>query len=385
MTLMKNLKVAGAVLALSAVSTLAMAQQPTVKVGLSFSLTGQGAALGIPKRNMLSLIDTANFAGVKLETILLDDAGDPTAATNNARRLATEEKVDILVGSSITPASIAVANVAGENNVPHLAISPIPLPPQNAKWSFVLPQPVNLMADKLFAHMAAHGVKKVGFIGFSDSWGDLWVNALKNVGTKHGLTLIVEERYARPDTSVAGQALKLVAAKPDAVLVGASGTAAALPNLALRERGYKGPIYQSHGAVSRDFIRIGGKAAEGTFFVAGPAVVPELQADSALTKKPGLEFVKLYEDKFGKDSRNAFAGHMFDVFQVLKRAIPAAIKKAKPGTQEFRDALRVALESEKDIAAAHGVYNYTATDHYGVDGRAGVIISIKNGDWAMAK
>jgi branched-chain amino acid transport system substrate-binding protein len=372
----------GVAVMVAAASAPAAAQD--IKLGVSISTTGQGAALGIPERNTLTLFPE-EIGGAKIKIIQLDDAGDPTAATTNARRLATDDKVDVLVGSSTTPPSIAMGNVAAEVGVPHFALAPMPVTPATQKWSVVMPQPVALMAKALFEHMKKNNVKAVGLIGFSDSWGDLWVKAFKDIAEPMGLTMAADERYARADTSVAGQALKLVTAKPDAVLVAASGTAAALPQIALRDRGYQGPIYQTHGAVTKDFIRIAGKAAEGGILASGPVIVAELQPDSALTKKPGLAYVQAYEPKFGKDSRTQFGAHMWDVLMVLQRVIPVALKKAKPGTQEFRDAIREALMAEKEIAASQGVYNWTDKDRYGVDGRAVVLLTVKNGDWALVK
>lgn len=355
-----------------------------VKLGVTISTTGQGAALGIPQRNTLSLFPE-EIGGAKLKIIQLDDAGDPTAATTNARRLATEDQVDVLIGSSTTPPSIAIGNVAAELGVPHFALAPMPVAAGKEKWSAVMPQPVALMAGALFEHMAKNKVKTVGIIGFSDSWGDLWVKAFKDLAEPKGLQLVAEERYARADTSVAGQALKLLAAKPDAVLVAGSGTAAALPHVALRERGYQGPIYQTHGAMTKDFIRIAGKAAEGGIFVSGPVIVAELQPDGAPTKKPGLAYVTAFEGKFGKDTRTQFGAHIWDVVPVLERVIPIALKKAKPGTPEFREAIREALMSEREIAASQAIYNWTATDRYGSDQRARVLLTVKNGDWALAE
>ena len=198
-------------------------------------------------------------------------------------------------------------------------------------------QRVALVAEPMFEHMKANNVKTVGYIGFSDSWGDLWVKQFKAMAEPMGLKMVAEERYARPDTSVAGQALKLVAAKADAILVGASGTGAALPQIALRERGFTGLIYQTHGAVTKDFIRIAGKSAEGVVLPSGPPVVAELLPDSP-QKAIGVELWKLYEGKHGPDTRTQFAGHAWDVLQLLKRVVPVALKKAKPGTKEFRAA-----------------------------------------------
>ena len=365
-------------------ASLSGAQAQDINIGISISTTGPAAALGIPERNSLEFV-AKEIAGVKLNLIVLDDAGDPTTATTNARRLITENKVDVILGSATTPPTIAISNVAFEAGVPHFGLGPMPFAPGKEKWSVVMPQPVPLMAKKIFEHMQKNGVKEVGMIGFSDSWGDLWVDEMKAQGAKFGLKIVSDQRYGRADTSVTGQALRLNATKPDAVLVAASGTAAALPQIALRERGYTGPIYQTHGAVTYDFIRIAGKAAEGAILASGPVIAPELQDDAALTKKPGVAYVTAYEAKYGAQSRTQFGAHVNDAFLVLGRVIPVALKKAKPGTQEFREAIREALLSEKEIAASQAVYNFTEKDRYGVDDRAAVLITVKDGKFAIVK
>jgi branched-chain amino acid transport system substrate-binding protein len=362
----------------------AMAQTNEITVGITISTTGPAAALGIPERNALEFVPK-EIGGVPLKVIVLDDGGDPTSATTNARRFVTESKADIMMGSSTTPPSIAVSNVANEAGIPHFGLAPFPITPERAKWSVSLPQPIPIMGKVLYEHMKAHNVKTVGYIGYSDSYGDLWFNDFKTQGGPMGLTMVAEERFARPDTSVAGQVLKLVAANPDAILIGASGTAAALPQTALRERGYKGLIYQTHGAASMDFIRIAGKSAEGVLMAAGPVMDPEDQPDSALTKKPGLALNSAYEAKYGPNSRSQFAGHSYDAFEVLKRVLPVALKAAKPGTAEFREAIRQALLSEREIAASQGVYNFTEKDRFGLDDRSRIILTVKDGKYVLTK
>jgi branched-chain amino acid transport system substrate-binding protein len=362
----------------------ALAQTSEIVIGITVTTTGPAAVLGIPERNSLEFV-AKEIGGVPLKVIVLDDGGDPTNATTNSRRFVTESKADIIMGSSTTPATIAVSNVANEAGIPHIGLAPFPITTERAKWSVSMPQPIPIMGKVLYAHMKAHNVKTVGYIGYSDSYGDLWFNDFKSQGVPLGMTLVDEERFARPDTSVAGQVLKLVAANPDAVLVGASGTAAALPQTALRERGYKGLIYQTHGAASMDFIRIAGKAAEDVLMASGPVMDPEDQPDSALTKKPGLALDKAYEAKYGPNSRSQFAGHSYDAFLVLERIVPVALKKGKPGTPEFRDALRQALLTERDIAASQGVYNFTATDRYGLDDRSRILLTVKDGKYVMVK
>jgi branched-chain amino acid transport system substrate-binding protein len=362
----------------------AIAQTNEITIGISITTTGPGAPLGIPERNALDFV-AKEIAGVPLRVIVLDDGGDPTNATTNARRFVTESKADIIMGSSTTPSSIAVSNVANEAGIPHIGLSPFPITPERAKWSVTMPQPVSIMGKVLYQHMKAHNVKTVGYIGYSDSYGDLWFNDFKFQGVPMGMTLVDEERFARPDTSVAGQVLKLVAANPDAILVGASGTAAGLPQIELRERGYKGLIYQTHGAASMDFIRIAGKAAEGVIMSSGPVMDPEDQPDEALTKQPGLAIDKAYEAKYGPNSRSQFAGHSYDAFLVLERIIPVALKTAKPGTGEFREAIRQALMSEREIAASQGVYNFTEKDRYGLDDRSRIILTVKDGKYVLAR
>ncbi|MGP9811775.1 ABC transporter substrate-binding protein [Rhodopseudomonas sp. NSM] len=371
-------------IALPAMSGAALAETNEITVGITVTTTGPAAALGIPERNALEFV-AKEIGGHPIKMIVLDDGGDPTAATTNARRFVTESKADVIMGSSVTPPTVAVSNVANEAQVPHIALAPLPVTPERAKWSVVMPQPIPIMGKVLYEHMKKNNIKSVGYIGYSDSYGDLWFNDLKKQGEAMGLKVVAEERFARPDTSVAGQVLKLVAANPDAILVGASGTAAALPQTALRERGYKGLIYQTHGAASMDFIRIAGKSAEGVLMASGPVMDPEGQDDSALTKKPGMALVKVYEEKYGPNSRSQFAGHSYDAFKVLERVIPVALKTAKPGTQEFRDAIRKALLTEKDIAASQGVYNFTETDRYGLDDRSRILLTVKNGKYVIVK
>jgi branched-chain amino acid transport system substrate-binding protein len=362
----------------------AMAQTNEITIGITITTTGPAAALGIPERNALDFVPK-EIGGVPLKVIVLDDGGDPTNATTNARRFVTESKADIIMGSSITPPSIAVSNVANEAGIPHIGLAPFPIIPDRAKWSVSMPQPVPIMGKVLYEHMKAHNVKTVGYIGYSDSYGDLWFNDFKMQAVPMGLSMVDEERFARPDTSVAGQVLKLVAANPDAVLVGASGTAAGLPQTALRERGYKGLIYQTHGAASMDFIRIAGPAAEGVIMASGPVMSPETQPDSALTKKPGLALNTAYETKYGPNSRSQFAGHSYDAFELLKRVVPVALKTAKPGTAEFRDAIRQALLTEREIACSQGVYNFTEKDRYGLDDRSRIILTVKGGKYTPAQ
>lgn len=370
------------VLALFASTALVNAAFADINVGVTLSTTGPASALGVPEKNAVQFLPTS-IAGEKVNWIVYDDATDPAQVTKNARKLITESNVDILLGSSATPGSMAAAEVANETKVPLIAIAPIDLPAEKNTWVFRTPQHVKVMAQAVVEDMKAKGIKKIAFIGYSDGYGESWLKEMVPMSKDAGIDMSTVERFARTDTSVAGQVLKIIAANPQAVLVVGSGTPAALPNAGLLERGYKGQIYQTHGAASREFIKVGGKAVEGTILPVGPVVVANQLPDDHPTKKPSLEFVKAYEAAHGAGSFASFAGHMYDAGKLLEFAVPVALKKAKPGTLEFRAALRDAIESAKDVVGVHGVYTMSKDDHFGHDARSRVLVKVENGDWKL--
>ncbi len=369
-------------LAAAAALCTATAALADITIGASLSLTGPGSGLGIPMSNGLKMWP-ATIGGEKVHLIILDDATDPTKGVQNARRLVSDDKVDVIVGSGVTPVAIAMSEVAAETKTLQLALSPIGLPPGKDSWSFRLPQSNGVMAIAMVNHMARHGVKTVGFLGYTDAYGEQWLQALLPLLDKAGIKLVATERFARTDTSVTAQALKLTAANPDAMIVVASGSGAAMPQLGLVERGYKGRYYQTHAAASKDLMRVGGKAVEGTFVTSGPVVVAEQLPDSHPSKALGVKFNAEYEKINGPGTRNQFAAHGYDTYLLLDKVVPVALKKGKPGTPEFRAAIKEALESMPGLAITHGVIDYTPTDHWGFRPDTGVVMKVVNGEWKL--
>ncbi|MEZ5607923.1 MAG: ABC transporter substrate-binding protein [Burkholderiaceae bacterium] len=353
-----------------------------ITIGVVAPLTGPASGLGIPVGNEVKLWPK-EIAGEKLNVIVMDDATDPTQGVTNAKRFVAQDKVDIIMGSVATPVAAAIAQVATESQTPQLAWSPVALPPGKDHWVFRLPQSNAVMGYAVLEHMKKHGIKSVGFLGYSDAYGETWLTDFKPQAEKAGIKFGPAERFARADTSVTGQALKLVAANPDAILVVASGSGAAMPEMALRERGYKGKIYQTHAAATRDLIRVGGKQVEGTFVVSGPAVLAEQLPDSHPSKQEAIKFVQQYEKAYGPGSRNQFAGHAYDSILVMEKAVPIALKTAKPGTPEFRAALRDAFEHIGRTVLAHGVLNWTAQDHWGYTNDTGVMMKVVDGQFKV--
>ncbi len=355
-----------------------------VKIGLVLSLTGPAASLGIPERDTVALLPH-EIGGQRIDYIVLDDASDTTQAVQDTKKLISEQHVDAIIGSSITPNSLAMIDVVADGQTPtiSLASSARIIEPVDAKraWVFKTPQTDAMMASAIAEHASNHGVKTLAYIGQADALGDAFYAEVAKFAQIHHIKVVESERFNRTDTSVTGQILKIVAANPDAVVVGAAGTPAAMPPTALAERGYKGLIYHNHGVGNQDFLRVCGKACNGTFLPASPVLVAAQLPDDNPAKRPALAFVKLYEAQHGAGSVSAFASYTWDAGVLLNHAIPLALKHAQPGTPAFRQALRDALEQTRDLADSNGVVNMSPTDHIGLDQRARVMVQIRDGKW----
>jgi branched-chain amino acid transport system substrate-binding protein len=367
---------------------LAVAAGAQVKVGVTVSATGPAASLGIPEKNTIALCPKT-AGGKSIEYILLDDATDTTMAVQNTKKLIGESKVDAIIGSTTTPNSLAMIDVFSEAETPviSLASSIRIIDPVDARkaWSFKTPQTDVMMAGAILEHASANGVKTIGYIGFNDALGEAFFAEVDKAAIAKNVPMIANERFAPKDTSVTGQVLKLIAAKPDAIVIGASGTPAAMPASALVERGYKGKIYFNHGVANNDFLRVGGKDVEGAFVPASPVIVAAQLPDSHPAKKRAEEYIKVYETGYGAGSVSAFGSYTWDACLELVNAIPVALKTAQPGTVEFRRALRDALEATKNLDVTNGAVNMSKTDHLGLDSRARVMVQIQNGKWVLQK
>jgi branched-chain amino acid transport system substrate-binding protein len=374
--------------AIVAVSLAAGTAQAQITVGFVTSQSGPGSSIGILyDRGMKAAVEYATTVGdEKVKLIQLDDGSDPSAATRNARKLVEENKVDLLIGTATAPSSIAMVAVANELKVPMISISPITVPVADSgdRWAIAMPQPPSLMVKVVVDRMKRDGIKNFAYIGFSDAWGDLVYNGAQKPAEANGLKILTNERYARTDTSVTGQVLKMLAAKPDAVLLGGSATQGALPPLALAERGYKGPLYGTPALLNADFVRVGGKAVEGVKVSAGPVIVAEQLPDSHFSKKISMDFRAAYQKANGAPTTDGFSAYSFDAWLVFLEAAKRALANAKPGTAEFRGALKNAIFSTKDLVGTHAVYAFKPGESYGVDERSLVLVRLVNGQWKYA-
>ena len=369
---------------LAAFATPALAD---MKIGIVVSATGPASSLGIPERNALTLAPK-EIGGQRVTYVVLDDASDPTAARRSIERLTSEDKVDLVIGSSTSPSSLAMIEVAGRSKTPVISLgasrSIIYPMDDNKKWVFKTPYNDAITAAATVKHMVANNIRRVATVAVNDAYGEGWVREFKPLAEAAGITLVASELYGAKDTSVTAQILKVLAARPDAVLVTASGTPGTLPQIALAERGYKGKVYQTTGVVNADFIRVGGKSVEGTLIAANPLSVAAQLPDSNPAKAAGLAFTKDYDAAYGAGTTSAFAGYAWDAVMLLEAATPVALKAGAPGTEQFRTALRDAIENLKNVSTTAGPVSMSKDDHNGYAADAPVIITVKDGKFTVA-
>ncbi|KAI5912198.1 ABC transporter substrate-binding protein [Thauera sp. 2A1] len=377
-------KIASALMFGALLVTTAHAQ---VKIGVVSSATGPTALVGIPQKNTVPLLPT-RIGDMSVEYIALDDGSDPTASVTAVKKLISEQNVDAIIGPSGSPNAIAVLDFIASAGVPLLApvgTNAVVLPmDEKKKWVFKTPQNDDLIARALIGQMRKAGIKTVGFIGTGDPYGETWYKVFSPMAEQAGIKIVANERFLRSDNSVTGQALKIYSARPDAVLVAAPGGASVLPQITLVDQGYKGQFYQTHGAALPDFLKLGGKKVEGTILAASlMLVLPEID-DSNPSKKLAGEYIAAYEKLHGTKPAT-FGANIYDAGLLLKQAVPLAAAKGKPGTPEFRTALRDALEQTKELVGTQGVFNMTPADHSGFDERGRELITVKNGGWTLVR
>jgi branched-chain amino acid transport system substrate-binding protein len=383
---------AGAVTAAAAFSAFpallpsrARAASGEIVVGFITSMSGPVSSLGIPyDQGMKAALAFKNQVGGKqIKLIALDDASDPTNSAVNARKLIQENNVDVIIGTAGSPGALAIATVCAETKTPLICIANANPQGEPGSWTVTIPQPAPLMIAGTVAHMKEKGVKSVGYMGFADPWGDLVYNALMEASPGAGIKVMSNERYARSDTSVTGQALKVFATRPDAVLGGGSGTPGALPYLALRERGYQGQFYGTPAIINPAFVKVGGAAVEGLIASTGPVVVFEQLPDSNPTKAVSQEFAKALKATVPDAAPNAFSGYSFDAWVLFLNAAEIAMKTAEPGTPQFRVAMRDALTTAHEVVGCHGIYNFKPGSRYGNDERSRVLVKLEKGEWKL--
>ncbi len=360
--------------------------QADITVGFVTALSGPVSSIGIPYARGIAvgMATIGEVGGQRIRLIQLDDQSDPSAAARNARKLIEEDRIDVLIGTAGAPMSLAMVGISLEQQVPFIIIANALVAGERGAWTLTVPQPASLMVAATVQHMRAAGIRTVGYIGFNDAWGDLVYDALNGSAGPAGIRVLTNERYGRTDTSVTAQALRIVAARPDAILTGGSGTPGALPHLALAERGYRGPQYSTHAVINQDFIRVGGASVQGLIAPTGPIVVADQLPESNPIRRVALDYRAAYQRVHNAPVVEAFSAYAFDGWLIFADAARRALAAgATPGTPAFRRALRDAMVTTRELVGAHAVYTFTPNERYGVDERGRVMVRLQGTEWQL--
>lgn len=355
-----------------------------IKVGVVVSATGPAASIGIPEKQVVDLMPR-QVAGKKVEFIVMDDATDTNQAVKAVRKLMADERVDVVIGSSASAPSIAMVDVAAELKTPLISMasssritSPVD---EKRKWAYKVVMDESLMIEATLSHLAAGKVKKLGLVATTDAYGDIWVSEVNRLRGKYGIELAGQERFASSDVTVLAQVAKVLAAKPEAVLIAAAGTPAALPHKTLRERGFKGLIFQTFGATAPEVTKIGGKDMAGALVASTPGFVPSQMAKDDPVKLVTDDLNKRYEAANGAGTWSPYAGNAWSAWMLLEGALTRALKQHQPGTPAFRAAIRDEIEKTKDLATPAGYITMGPSDHMGFDMRSTAVFELRNGAW----
>ncbi|MFA5521125.1 MAG: ABC transporter substrate-binding protein [Castellaniella sp.] len=370
-----------------AAALLSLPAAAQVKIGVVTSATGPTALVGIPQKNTVPLLPR-EIGDLTVQYISLDDASDPTQTVTSVRKLISEENVDAIIGPTGSPNAMSVLTFVAESGTPMLApvgTAAVVLPmTEEKRWVFKTTQNDDIIARALVDHMVQNGVRTLGFIGMNDAYGENWLKVMTALAAAHDIRIVATERFQRSDPSVTGQSLKLLAARPDAVLVAATGAAAVLPQVTLAGQGYQGRFYQTHGAALDAFLKLGGKSVEGTILAAGlMLVLPEID-DNNPSRPIVEEYIARYRALYDVVPAT-FGANVYDAGLLLEQAVPLAAQTAQPGTAAFRAALRDALEQTRELVATQGVYNMTPDDHSGFDERGRELITVRDGQWRLLR
>lgn len=367
----------------------AQAAHADIKIGVMLPLTGPGASIGLPEQQTISLLPT-KLDGQKIDYIVTDTGSDPTKSVTEAKRLIQDEGVAAIIGPSFTPDCLAIIDVVGENKVPNISLgagSKITTPVSgNREWVFSVAQSTALMAKHVVADMVSRKIRTVAFIGLNQAYGEEWWDAFSEDAKAAGIQILGSERYSPTSTSVLGQALHIVQTKPQAILIAAAGTTGVLPEKTLRQIGFKGQLYQTHGVANPAFLHLCGSTCDGTLMPVAPGLVAaQLGADNP-ARAEGMKCTKAYEGKYGKGSMSVFTLIAWDAPLLFERALPIALQHAKPADlPAFRAALRDALQGLRDVHGADGVYTMGPHNHNGLDYRAAVMVRIEHGGWQLVR
>jgi branched-chain amino acid transport system substrate-binding protein len=371
----------GLILCLAAATAQA---QESIKIGGLLETSGNVASLGQPGlEGAMLAVDQINakggIGGKKIELINLNTESDNTKTVIAAKRLLEQDDVVALVGPMNSGSSYAIIDIVQRANTAMISNGGsrgIVLPPADKKWIFLSPLTDVLVQSVMMADIKKRGITKVALLHADSPFGTSGRDQLEKNAASFGITLVSQQSYGNDDKDMTPQLTKIRAADPQAVVIWATGPGQAVAVKNYRQLGLTQPLYLSHAANDFNFLRLAGESADGVLIPSSKIYVTDSLAADDLQKPLLEEFVRDYRTKYGKPPAT-FAGNGYDAVMMIAEAL----RKTGPDRTKLRDA----IEATRDHVGVTAVYTYGADDHFGAKADSVVMLTVKDGKFALAR
>ena len=352
------------------------------KIGGIFSVTGPASFLGDPEKNSMEMaVEQINkkggIDGHMLEAVIYDTEGDPSKTVMAVSKLINKDNVIAIIGPSRTPTTLAVVPMVQKSEIPFISCAAgnkivEPVKP----WVFKTAQSDILAVAAIYKHIKTQDYKTIGIITVENAFGESGKEQLLAQAPEFGLQVVRSETFGGNDSDMTAQLTKIRKENPDAIVCWGTNPGPAVVAKNIEQLDIDIPLYQSHGVASPKFIELAGEAAEGILLPTGKILVADLLPESDPQKAVLTEYIAAYESKFNT-AVSGFGGYAFDAMHMLAKALE--------GTDGDRAQIRENLENTKGHVGVSGIFNFSKTDHNGLDPDAFVMVRIQNGTWELIK
>ena len=360
------------------------AESKPIKIGALFSVTGGASFLGAPEeKTARMLVEKINASGGvigrKLELVVKDTAGSPEKAVSFAKQLIEEDKVLAIIGPSTSGETMQIKGLCEENKMilvscaaAEVIVNPV------AKYVFKVPQKDSQAVTWMYRTMKEKGITKIAVLSSTDGFGAAGKKQLETAAGTEGIEILVNEVYDKQATDLTDVLTKVKGkAGVQAVVNWSIVPAQSIVAKNMKQLGLDMPLFQSHGFGNPKYVQQAGVAAEGTLFPAGRLLVVDELPDSHPQKQLLAAYKKDYESRYREDV-STFGGHAYDALMVVVEALK---KAGTPDPEKVRDA----IENLQGLVGTAGVFNFSATDHTGLDLNAFEMLTVKDGKFTIYK
>jgi branched-chain amino acid transport system substrate-binding protein len=358
------------------------AAEKPYKIGLVLTLTGPYSYQGQGQKNAVELVrDNINKAGgIKghpIELNIQDTQTDPSKAVTGVKNLLRDEEIIAIVGPGSSAESLAIIPIVEKEKIPLLSCGGSILIVQPVKkWVYQFTPTDKTAMHALLTYLKRHNLTRIAMMHATSSWGMNGADRLKELAPEYGMTVLGYESFGETDVDMIPQLTRIRDLKPQAIISWTATIAATIISKNIKQLGIKALHLHDHGFGNKKFVEVGGEAVNGDIFPITKIIVAEQIDPKDPQKKVLMEFKTEYEKRW-KIPVSSVDAHVRDAMMVLKMALEAV----GPDRAKVRDY----IENIKNFVGCDGVFNFSPTDHNGLDVSAMVMVEVVNQDWKVIK